>query len=206
VSRVGRLDRRKEKTKQTIVAAAMRLIQKQGFDGTTMEQIAEQADVAKGTLYNYFPAKEAIISEWVRRTSIEKYEAGLRELPALPDTRTRMTAVFEAYMEGVQAQKDLFEKYVIYQMQQLVSFDQNDVERSGLAIAGREIIKLGQESGELVSDLPVNVLEDMIEVIFIQVVKQFYKNPAAFQSRKVIERMVDLFLYGAKENEPTDNV
>jgi AcrR family transcriptional regulator len=203
---MGRLDRRKEKTKQAIVAAAMRLIQKHGFDATTMEQIAEKADVAKGTLYNYFPVKEAIVSEWVRRTSIEKNETRLQELPAMPDTRTRMIAVFEAYMEGVEAQKDLFEKYAIYQMRQLVSFDRNNAERSGLAIVGREIIELGQKSGELDNDLPVNVLEDMFEVIFIQVVKQFYQNPAAFQSREVIERMVDLFLYGARENESTDNV
>lgn len=44
------------------MAAAMALIRAYGFEETTMEQIAEEADIAKGTLYNYFPAKEAIIS------------------------------------------------------------------------------------------------------------------------------------------------
>lgn len=90
-------------------------------------------------------------------------------------------------------------------MQQLVSFNQNNAERSGLAIMGHEIIKLGQKSGELRSDLPAHVLEDMFEVIFIEVVKQFYKDPAAFQSREVIGQMVDLFLHGAKDDESTDN-
>lgn len=61
---MGRWERRKERTKGSIVRAAMDLIQEHGFDETTMEQIAETADVAKGTLYNYFPAKEAIVGEW----------------------------------------------------------------------------------------------------------------------------------------------
>lgn len=197
---MGRLERKKEKTKQTIVTAAMALIQKQGFDRTTMEQIAEEADIAKGTLYNYFPAKEAIVSEWVRRTTLEKNRTTLQKLSALPDTRTRMVTVFEVYMTGVQAQKDLFEKYIVYQIQRLVSFDQKREERSGLALIGGEIIRLGQSSGELRSDLPTTVLEDMFEVIFIEIVKQFYQDPVGFQSTIIIEEMVDLFLYGAKSN------
>ena len=204
---MGRLERKKEKTKQAIVTAAVARIQTQGFDETTMEQIAEAADVAKGTLYNYFPSKEAIVSEWVRRTSREKNEARLQALPAMPDTRARMIAVFEAYVARVQAQKELFEKYVVYQMQQLVSFEggaaRDDAARSGLALIGREIVRLGQRSGELV-DLPAHILADMFEVMFIEIVKQFYRDPDRFEPRRVIEQMVDLFLNGARDHEPRD--
>ena len=62
----GRMERKKRKTRQKIVIVAMDLIQRQGFDSTTMEQIAVEADIARKTLYNHFPVKEAIVDEYVR--------------------------------------------------------------------------------------------------------------------------------------------
>ena len=183
----------------------MDLIQAHGFDETTMEQIAETADVAKGTLYNYFPAKEAIVGEWIRQTSIARHTQRLQALPEMAGTRERMVRVFTALMEGVQAQKDLFEVFIIHRMQQIVSFAEEQAEPSGLELLGQEIIRLGRESGELRRDLPVDALQDMFEAIFIEIAKQFYRDPAAFQPETVIEPMVDLFLNGAYDEATSDN-
>ncbi len=59
---VSRRERKKEETKERIVKAAMRLFKHRGFEATTVDEIAEQADVAKGTFFNYFPHKEAVFS------------------------------------------------------------------------------------------------------------------------------------------------
>lgn len=174
----------------------MSLIREQGYDATTMEQIAETADIAKGTLYNYFPVKEAIVSEFIRRTSVAKNRERLAQLPALPDTRSRMMMVYGELMVGVRAQKEIFEKYFVYQMQRLVSFAENDQPKSGLPLIGSEIVRLGQQSGELRGDVTAHVLEDMFEAYFVEVVKQFYKNPENFDDQAVIAQLVDLFLTG----------
>ena len=65
---VSRIERKKEETRLKIIAVAMSLFKAHGFDVTTMERIAAEVDIAKGTLYNYFPVKEAIVSEYIRRT------------------------------------------------------------------------------------------------------------------------------------------
>ena len=53
---------------------AFELFELRGFDGTTVEEIAERADVAKGTVFNYFPHKTAFLvaahHEWM--TSLEE--------------------------------------------------------------------------------------------------------------------------------------
>jgi AcrR family transcriptional regulator len=49
----------------------MDLFRKQGFESTTADQIAEEADVSKGTLYNYFPSKEAILQGYVQQGAAE---------------------------------------------------------------------------------------------------------------------------------------
>jgi AcrR family transcriptional regulator len=49
----------------------MDLFKQQGFNETSMEQIAEESDIAKVTLYKYFEVKEAIIAAyWQERIKI----------------------------------------------------------------------------------------------------------------------------------------
>jgi AcrR family transcriptional regulator len=57
----GRREKRREETAQKILAAAVRLFEKQGYTSTTVEQITEAADVGKGTFFNYFPSKEHVL-------------------------------------------------------------------------------------------------------------------------------------------------
>ena len=59
----SRRERKKRATRQRIVAAATRLFAEQGFDAPTVDLISAEADVAKGTIYNYFDTKEALLFE-----------------------------------------------------------------------------------------------------------------------------------------------
>jgi AcrR family transcriptional regulator len=51
---------RGEQTRQQIIQAAARLFVGQGYHGTSMRQIAEEAGIALGGIYNHFPSKQAI--------------------------------------------------------------------------------------------------------------------------------------------------
>ncbi|NJM82012.1 MAG: TetR/AcrR family transcriptional regulator [Tabrizicola sp.] len=52
--------RRKEARPAEIIAAAMRLWAERGFAATRLEDVAAGAGIAKGTIYRYFPSKEAL--------------------------------------------------------------------------------------------------------------------------------------------------
>lgn len=64
---VGRRERRRTETRARIFDAAMKLFASRGFSETKVETITRAADVAKGTFFNYFPSKEAIIGEMAKR-------------------------------------------------------------------------------------------------------------------------------------------
>jgi AcrR family transcriptional regulator len=53
-------DRRKRRTAQAIVDAALRLFEAQGFNHTTVEQIAQAADISRRTFFRYFGDKEEL--------------------------------------------------------------------------------------------------------------------------------------------------
>ena len=57
----GLRERKKERTRQAMIAAAWELFRKQGYDATMVDDIAERAEVAPRTFFRYFPTKEAVV-------------------------------------------------------------------------------------------------------------------------------------------------
>jgi AcrR family transcriptional regulator len=57
----GLRERKKARTRATIREHALRLFRDQGYGATTVEQIAEAAEVSPATFYRYFPTKEDVV-------------------------------------------------------------------------------------------------------------------------------------------------
>src|ERR687888_762867 len=77
----GLRERKKERTRQAIAEAAHRLFRERGFDAVTVAQVAREAEVSEGTVFNYFRTKEDLFYG-----QMETFEAALlaavRERPA----------------------------------------------------------------------------------------------------------------------------
>ncbi|MGW7421365.1 TetR/AcrR family transcriptional regulator [Streptomyces sp. NPDC054813] len=59
--RLGLRERKKIKTREAIREAMYALVEEQGYEATTIEQIAERAEVSPSTVFRYFPTKEDIV-------------------------------------------------------------------------------------------------------------------------------------------------
>ncbi|MGW1091830.1 TetR/AcrR family transcriptional regulator [Streptomyces sp. NPDC002596] len=96
---LGLRERKKLKTRIAIRSATYRLIAEQGYDATTIEQIAEAAEVSPSTVFRYFATKEDIVLT-------DEYdplmEAELRNRPAdeppLESLRFIMTEALTAFL------------------------------------------------------------------------------------------------------------
>lgn len=59
---MGLREKKAARTREQILDAALGLFRDRGYDATTIEEIAEAAEVGSSTLYRYFPSKEAILT------------------------------------------------------------------------------------------------------------------------------------------------
>lgn len=67
---------KKSKTKEQILDSAMILFQEKGYERTTMEDVALKVQLAKRSIYNYFPTKESLYFDAVKQ-DIENLKQGL---------------------------------------------------------------------------------------------------------------------------------
>ncbi len=94
-------------TRRVILDTALKLFRKQGFESTTMRQIADGVGVSLGAAYYYFPSKEAIVLAYFEEQTAEaerRLAAG--EMPA--DLGGRLRRVFQSRLELMRRDQRFF--------------------------------------------------------------------------------------------------
>ncbi|MEW5851071.1 MAG: TetR family transcriptional regulator [Myxococcota bacterium] len=83
-------------TRKRIMAAALKLFSRHGYDGTSVRMIAEESRVAQGLMYAYFPGKEALLQALFRQ-SMEDVQGSFAAVEAIRHPRERL----RAYILGI---------------------------------------------------------------------------------------------------------
>jgi AcrR family transcriptional regulator len=89
---LGLRERKKLKTRRAIRSAAFRLFAEQGYEATTVDQIAAQAEVSPSTFFRYFPTKEdLVISDDYDPLMETSFRARPKDEPLIESLRQAMT-------------------------------------------------------------------------------------------------------------------
>ena len=148
----SRRQRKRAQTANHLSATAFALFETHGYGAVAMEQIADVADVAKATLYKYFPVKEALIAHRFR----EDIAAGMVEraaaLTACKTFDARMRYLLRESAAWHTARKAYLPHYLRYLTSQARYGDEMPQEKNADS-GSRQILTLmfqaGQQSGEV---------------------------------------------------------
>ncbi len=102
-------ERNKQRTFQRIIDAAFELFQTVGYHQTTMDAIAEKAEVSRATLFNYFPTKQALFMPLAYQLYLERVLPEVRAyLETQPTTLQALYHLFLSIHEHVLTFPDLY--------------------------------------------------------------------------------------------------
>jgi AcrR family transcriptional regulator len=89
-------------TKNRILGVAFRLFHEQGYNATSVSTILREAEVNSGSLYHYFPSKEALLTGVLEFALRELHPRVMAHVEAVPDPIERIFALLAWYREGMQ--------------------------------------------------------------------------------------------------------
>ena len=145
---LGLRDRKKIKTRDTIRRAAMRLIDENGYPNTTVEQIAEAAEVSPSTFFRYFPSKEQVLmADDLDRVTVEALERQPADVPSVQAFRR----AWEITMATVAEDAWRFERTrqrLVLSIPELKAAQFDAYRRTVLRLAETECRRLGREAGD----------------------------------------------------------
>jgi AcrR family transcriptional regulator len=99
---VGLRERKKERTRQALIDAAYELFERNGFDATTVEEIAAAVEVSPRTFFRYFASKEDV----ALTLQDDLKSAIVAELAVRPADEPVMTAIRGAFQAVAQVLRD----------------------------------------------------------------------------------------------------
>ncbi|MBT2543648.1 TetR/AcrR family transcriptional regulator [Streptomyces sp. ISL-44] len=153
---------RRQATRQKLYEAAVTLIAEQGFSATTVEEIAERAGVAKGTVYYNFASKNDLFEELLRH-GVGLLTVSLRT--AAEETEARGGSRVEALDAMIRAGLVFIDRYPAFtQLYVAELWRTNRAWQSTLMVVRQEavavvetVLREGVERGELSAEIDVQL-------------------------------------------------
>lgn len=92
--------------RQEILRAAARLFQQQGYDATSMNDVAAALNLSKGGLYHHFQSKDEILFNLMSHAMDITEESVLKPVMAIPDPEQRLRALIRRHIAVVLSERD----------------------------------------------------------------------------------------------------
>lgn len=204
-----RREREKERRREEIIDAAEKLFFDKGIEHTTMDQIAEEAELAKGTLYLYFSNKEDL-SYAVGGRGITM----LNEMAANIDSKDlnaveKLIALGRVFIKFAQEHPNRFKILMLMESLdiQKMSFSKEQIldfiyKESPIRLVG-EFVKEGVEAklirNDISEEIIVNTLwSQMMGVVQFAFLKRSLVELSGFSIEQLLENHLEIVLNGIK--------
>ena len=168
---------RSHKTREKIVKSAMTLWTQRGFDEgydlTTVEEIADHAGVTRGTVYYYFPKKDEILRETAWVTANRIYECALRTLMRGHQVDQALDEITNELAVLILKTERATVRRVMEAFQHEPDSVSRDLRDGGFSRAFAVVFAHAQSRGELPSDINTALLGEMLSALCVSCLTQW---------------------------------
>jgi TetR/AcrR family transcriptional regulator, cholesterol catabolism regulator len=187
-----RRDRNKLATRDRIIRESCKLFDEKGFDATTVDEIVLRADVSKGTFFNYFGRKEAVLAFALEQRLAVAEAAAVEHLSLATPVRDKLLGIF---LEAAGAWEDdrTLSRHVISALGSRVQAETPRADKWRELL--RSGIVLGQKSGELRSDVAPERMEAMLTALYHETLARWVSG-AKFTLQDELRAQITMMIEG----------
>jgi AcrR family transcriptional regulator len=174
---VGRRERRKLEVRTRIYTVARDLFAKQGFEATTVDEIARVADVAPATFFNHFQSKQALLGLMTGEIFEYLHSMTTEQVEGEGSSSEKLRAFISSASEGIAAGRGVARDV-------LLEFMRSDATPNGphpylerLFEPFVSLIEEGQREGEMRSDYDAAFLAQMSVGMLNSAITNWLANP-----------------------------
>jgi AcrR family transcriptional regulator len=195
----GLRQRKRLQTLDRIATVAHELFERHGYTAVTMEQIAAEADVAKATLYKYFPVKEALLAHWIHAELADDMAGFVPTIDVHNGFAHGARALLHASAQWCEANRNYLPHYLRFRFLGIgaAAPEPPGISRSDIVDAFELLATNGQQCGELRVDMPARQLAELFHHLYLGAMLRWLMQPGLSLAEE-FDAVVSLFAEGAR--------
>lgn len=189
-------ERKKAATKERIYLEAIELFRQKGFAATTVDEIIAAAEVSKGTFFNYFPGKEALLHYFGERQTAAAAEA---IAPALQDAtqtaQAKLRLVFRTAAHNMEGDRDVA-RVVVFEVLKSSVEAMREPSRAVLRQVVAALVAEGQRKGEVRKTINAELAASALVGVYFQQIFEWCAADKPYPLAKRIDQLIDVLWNG----------
>ncbi len=193
-TQLSRRERKKLQTRSAILRAAVRLFSRAGYDSVSVDEIADEADVAKGTLFRYFPSKIDLLKSYLNEVVDENYSKGEKLQGASARLLVKQHhALMIRRWEKEGAMFDMLIKKV-FSTSELMDFDRSFYDRR--VSLHKKFLQVGIDCGEIRRGIKLGIVVDMFRDVWTGTLVEWAYYDKTFSLQRRMAQKLDILFDG----------
>jgi AcrR family transcriptional regulator len=191
----GRREAAKADRRERLYEAALSLFRSQGYEATTVAQITRRAGLAKGTFFNYFATKDAIL-RYLGTREIGRLGGAVMTTDGASSSLGKLKRLLSALALSLETDRDL----VCLMFRRGISVPEllaGDAGGFSLQSMSALLIRQAQRAGEVNPELDVDMLAAALDALYLQQVVRWCEADTPYSLAGRLSGIVDLLLLGS---------
>ncbi|MDO9518162.1 MAG: TetR/AcrR family transcriptional regulator [Methanosarcinaceae archaeon] len=193
-------EKSKIETKNKIFEASGKLFKEKGFENTTVDEITTEAEIAKGTFFNYFPTKEALLLYFGEQKEVLIYNQIENDSVKNIPTKEKIKNILVFLAEYYEKDKELT-KLIIFEYRRSIGYsglrsgeDKCRIHR--LTKILHDLLEDGVKNGDVKSHFEVKKAAEILTAVYFHSLIVWLKSESDFSFSSDIFEKIDLLFEG----------
>ncbi len=186
-------DKKKIETKNNIFEAAGRLFKEKGYVNTTVDEITREAGIGKGTFFNYYPTKEALLMDFVKQKEELVYDLVLKELKKNTSVREKIKNVLVLVAKSNERDKELTKLFVFEHMRR---YGYDERKSTGLNILICDLLEKGIGTKEVKKSTDIKKAAGNITGVYFASLLEWLWSQSDYSFSEDISIKIDMIFDG----------